>query len=385
VNSQEVKNVESGSIAFAEKVMILLQTGSFNTTYKYAVLIAFMDLCIEGDIKKDATFEITTRQLAKKVLDIYWQQTNEFESIKCFEETIYGEQKRDFKINLSVPLAGKSGQAKIFSDILNFKQTSNYTTLFKAEKKEEKKYEELVNKIERMLIKMPLPRLQRFGKKLDAFIYKINWDEKTLDSRELTKYLKKQPSTFDNKIVLKNGVAAYFRSLNGLLRPLIMVQWTQEVSRMNKFEESKLHDFLFTDQRKIISQLAKPLRELQKNKCFLCDKSMSSKVHVDHFIPRARVPNDSLGNLVATHDKCNASKSDHLVAFELLAKWINRNTIEFNELKKISLEKIWAVDVEKSIQIAKNIYTGLAIDHEYWSRLNTFVTEKNTADSLFSS
>jgi hypothetical protein len=37
---------ESGAIAFAERVLTLLDDGSFTATYKYAVLRGLIDLCI---------------------------------------------------------------------------------------------------------------------------------------------------------------------------------------------------------------------------------------------------------------------------------------------------------------------------------------------------
>ena len=36
------------AIAFAEKVLALLQEGAFTATYKYAVLIGLIDLSLEG-------------------------------------------------------------------------------------------------------------------------------------------------------------------------------------------------------------------------------------------------------------------------------------------------------------------------------------------------
>jgi hypothetical protein len=39
---------ESGAIAFAERVLTLLDDGSFTATYKYAVLLGLIDLCMEG-------------------------------------------------------------------------------------------------------------------------------------------------------------------------------------------------------------------------------------------------------------------------------------------------------------------------------------------------
>ena len=36
------------TIAFAERVLTLLDDGSFTATYKYAVLLGLTDLCLEG-------------------------------------------------------------------------------------------------------------------------------------------------------------------------------------------------------------------------------------------------------------------------------------------------------------------------------------------------
>ena len=38
---------ERGAIAFDEKVLELLDEGRYTATYKYAVLLALMDLCLE--------------------------------------------------------------------------------------------------------------------------------------------------------------------------------------------------------------------------------------------------------------------------------------------------------------------------------------------------
>lgn len=40
-------NAETGANAFAERVLTLLDEGSFTATYKYAVLLGLMDLCME--------------------------------------------------------------------------------------------------------------------------------------------------------------------------------------------------------------------------------------------------------------------------------------------------------------------------------------------------
>jgi hypothetical protein len=70
---------EQDLVAFAERVLALLDQGSFVATYKYAVLLALMDLCLEKTNKHGAAPDmVTTRELAEKVVELYWPQTSEF-------------------------------------------------------------------------------------------------------------------------------------------------------------------------------------------------------------------------------------------------------------------------------------------------------------------
>jgi hypothetical protein len=62
-----------GIIGFAEKLLALLDEGRFTATYKYAVLIGLMDLCMENSLDSGLAPEsVTTRQLAEKIIEIYW-------------------------------------------------------------------------------------------------------------------------------------------------------------------------------------------------------------------------------------------------------------------------------------------------------------------------
>ena len=58
-------------IAFAERLMSLLDQGQFVATYKYAVLLGLMDLCLEAtDRHGQAPQSVTTRELARKVIEL---------------------------------------------------------------------------------------------------------------------------------------------------------------------------------------------------------------------------------------------------------------------------------------------------------------------------
>jgi hypothetical protein len=68
-----------GAIAFAEKVLELLDEGRYTATYKYAVLLALIDLCLEQTRASGAPPDVlTTRQLAEKIVELYWSHTQLF-------------------------------------------------------------------------------------------------------------------------------------------------------------------------------------------------------------------------------------------------------------------------------------------------------------------
>ncbi len=66
-------------VEFAERLLTLLDQAGVVATYKYAVLLGLMDLCLEGTQRDGAApASITTRQLALKVLELSWPQSLQF-------------------------------------------------------------------------------------------------------------------------------------------------------------------------------------------------------------------------------------------------------------------------------------------------------------------
>ena len=71
--------VQDGAIEFAEKVLELLDEGRYTATYKFSVLLALIDLCLEHTERSGAPPDlVTTRQLADKLVELYWPHTNAF-------------------------------------------------------------------------------------------------------------------------------------------------------------------------------------------------------------------------------------------------------------------------------------------------------------------
>jgi hypothetical protein len=70
------------SFAFGEKLLNLLDESAFSTTYKYALLLALIDVCMERTGSQGQAPEaISTRELAEKTLEIYC--CGEFQDTPC--------------------------------------------------------------------------------------------------------------------------------------------------------------------------------------------------------------------------------------------------------------------------------------------------------------
>lgn len=370
---------ENHAISFAERVLTLLDQGSFTSTYKYAVLLGLMDVVLERTSKNGIPPDfITTRQLADKVIEIYWPHSNPFAFSKS---------------NTDMLKQNTRGQAEIIRYIEKFrsnKKIGESAPLFTAKYADSEGYRKLVDQVEWKLIELPLPRLQRIGKTPRPFIYEIHWDE-NITQAQVSAYQKEQQSDFDNRIQLKENVGEYLVRLNSLLRPLIQREWSRFVADINQLEEARLQRFLFNTTRAGAAALCNPLSELQNHYCFYCHEKIGSnentKPEVDHFIPWARYPNDSLTNYVVAHSKCNRDKRDHLAANVHLEHWVERisgNSSILDDLTTIASDYQWELGEQTSFGVAAAIYRHLKPEVELWEIGSEFVENNpSTINRIF--
>jgi 5-methylcytosine-specific restriction endonuclease McrA len=355
--------IRNDAVALAEKVVALLGEGQFTATYKYAVLLGLMDLCLEKTARDGAAPDVvTTRELAVRVVEIYWPHCVPF-------------HQPDSPGVLRQSLGGRSSQAEIVRLIMAFRDEADQFrsgTPARARLAAEARYRKLVDDVELKLIEMPLPRLQRFGGRVDRFLYRIGWDE-ALRLGEVRRYQRGQSGTFDNRLLLAPGVGDGLVTLNGLLRPLIQRQWAARVARMNDLEESRLESFLFGRARISLEPVRGGLQEIQRGRCFYCDHVLgggsATRPQVDHFIPWSRYPNDAIENLVIAHDRCNARKSDFLAASDHVSRWRSRLAGgEAADLLQLAELAGWETAAERSLAVARGIYFRLPGDMPLWLR-----------------
>jgi 5-methylcytosine-specific restriction endonuclease McrA len=345
-----------GAVDFAEKVLMLLDQGSFVATYKFAVLIGLIDLCMEKTKQDGGAPEVlTTRQLAEKIVELYWPQV-----------MLYREKT----------LRQNSGkQAKILNDILAFRgRLPDFSiSLEKARRTDEANYKRLILDVEWTLILMPLPRLQFIGSKPVPLIYDIGWD-RSIDrqKRKVREYQAGVGDRFDNRILLFPNAGNYLVMLNGLLRPLIYRQWAAMVARFNDIEESKLEEFLFGTDRIALEPVRSGLVELQETRCFYCDSIIRGTAQIDHFIPWVRYPNNAIENLVASDSRCNSKKRDFLVSGDHLRHWMARNRSNEQVLTEIAALKQWEMHPPESLSVARSIYLKLPGGVPLWVAGDSF-------------
>jgi hypothetical protein len=347
---------DRGVVAFGERLLTLLGEGRFAATYKYAVLLALIDLCLEQSSRSGAApNSVTTRQLAEKVLELYWPQSVPF-----------------------APASGvllrqnNTGQAEIVELIRRFRERhapDPSSPLSRARAAGPARFERLVRNIEWKLIEMPLPRLQVVGNEEDPFIYRINWD------RTVRRGLVNDAGSFDNVIRFVGEAGDHLVRLAGLLRPLVQREWAALVAQFNRelVPEFDLDRFLFGAERVSTAPLRAPLRELSSSRCFYCEGRLPPDFEVDHFIPWARHPDNGIENLVAADPRCNSYKREHLAATEHVHRWVERARRDAPALAGIASDLGWDRHPERSFAVARSIYLRLPARARLWRRARDFV------------
>lgn len=348
------------AISLAERLFVLLNEGAYTATYKLAVLAALMDLTLEHTTHDgSAPDTFTTAQLAEKVIQLYWPQT-----------TAYATREQARVLRQST-----GRQAAIVNAILNFRDQLTgdpNCSLPRARTLEPHAWTHVLREVEWILIKMPLPKLQRIGGSIDEFLYRIHWDD-DVNEKCVRDYQRNRRSEFDNRIVLLPGVASALVRLHGLLRPILHRKWTQMVARINRLEEATLESFLFGAERISLQPVRASLFELHSGRCFYCEGQVHlDTLEIDHFIPWSRHPDNAVANLVPAHRSCNANKSDLLAARGHVVNWRTRMLKHRADLATIANTSGFEHAADRTLNVARGIYMLMPTTGRLWLRTNEF-------------
>ena len=296
----------------------MLNEGDFSATYKFALLNALADLSVEREPAADGTLVLPLSAIAEKFIEFYWPQARPFDAV-------HGDA--------TVLLQNTGRQAAVLTTLVE--QHAKHCTLGVARRSNE--WPDLVNRVSRIILVMPLWKLQTVGSDTDEFLY--------------------QRSEFQNgKIQLCPGVAVAFRSLHGIVLDAVRGAWMRQIAcigaNRRMLGDADLATFLFGSERRSLAPFARVLRDHQKGICHYCQRAISGPGVVDHFIAWSRYPVDLSHNLVLSHAGCNGSKREFLAHPRHLESWRASNIERSGELVERLDESKLSHDLKRSVAIA---------------------------------
>lgn len=279
-------------LEFLTNLQRLFSEGSFVATYKFALLSALADLCIENGRDTDEELEITTHQIAEKFVTYYWRQ--------CRPYVHTGDQKLILRQNTG----NEAGIIRILRG-----QIEAGTNSLSELKRHKPTWDDIVSKVNGIVKQMPLWKLQTMGRSTVAFLY---------------------PNAGRGaSIQLNPGVMFCFRAFHTFITDMVRGAWVRYVRRYNQDQlgdPTDLDEFLFGSERVSLSAYVPILREVQSSRCFYCNREiLPTANHVDHFIPWSIYPVNLGHNFVLTDSSCNEAKSNRLAANQHLERWCSRN------------------------------------------------------------
>ncbi|WP_148334556.1 HNH endonuclease domain-containing protein [Acinetobacter lwoffii] len=322
-------------LKFLKNIQLILQSGSFSSTYKFALLISLSRSAIEKgeDTGKSLTLEYT--DIAEKFIELYWKQAVPY--------TFNDEGQLILNQN-----NGK--QAAIVNRIIELRKIYSFLGLLR---RDSMVWLELLKDVARTVKEMPVRYLQNINGQNFEFLYQLNQCGKQLILLPQVMYCLRQFSEIIEELCQKRWID-YIRK-NSSIAPILN-------------QLPNLEQFKFEPSRNQLNAVAYVLVELQDCKCFYCNKSIKKGNYaVDHFIPWSMYPSDTGHNFVLSDSSCNSKKSNLLASDEFLHKWQERN----EEQDLIIVDRIsvldFLTDKERSHKVAEWAYAqGKENNYFFW-------------------
>ncbi len=289
-------------LLFLSRLQRLFAEGDFTATYKFALLISLADLAVEHGRDDGSSLRLSTRRLAEKFIELYWQQTAPYSA---------GGRAN----SMHVLVQNHGSQAAVITAITDFQLETGIPKLQAASSSPH--YRSLVTTVAGTVAAQPIEYLQNLGSSTEPFLY----------DRER------------GGIVLKPGVGYCLRRFQPLVQQLARSHWVGHVKR-NRLnlpmlgQSDDLESFLFETSRETLEVIGAGLRRFTGGRCFYCGATVH-EADVDHFIPFSLYPRDLVHNFVLAHPACNRSKSDTLAARPHLESWLEYITSRDDALREI--------------------------------------------------
>jgi hypothetical protein len=185
-------------IKFLTNLQRLLSEGLFVATYKYALLMALADICVEQGQDDDGPLEVSTRRIAERFIRHYWRQSMPFAP-----QTDPAQEQ--------VLRQNTGNQAGIIRAVLAAR--NQYGGSIADTCRDDHNWKLLVGRVDRVVREMPLWKLQTVGAERLDFLY-----DNTGSGIQIT---------------LRPGVPYCFRKHYPLIADLVKGAWARYVRRFN--------------------------------------------------------------------------------------------------------------------------------------------------------
>lgn len=327
-------------LEFLTKIQRLFSEGDFTATYKFALLIALSEICVEQGQDNLDSMVVHHTEIANKFIGLYWQQT-----------APYGSGLP--KTTTSVLIQNNGVQAAVITAITAFRQKNPGVTPATAKRSAD--FADLVKKVTKTVSAQPVTYLQNFGAQTVPFLFE---------------HLR-------GSIRLLPGISYCMRRFQPLVCQLSRAHWIQHVknNRLNHpflGEVNDLESFLFETPRQTLVTIGLELHKLVGSSCFYCGGKVKD-ADVDHFIPFVQYPRDMMHNFVLAHPSCNRSKSDTLAAKTHLERWREYSARHSDDLAEIGTLAGRAANLKSSLAIVQWSYSnGRASGAQAWIKANEY-------------
>ncbi|MDP6413265.1 MAG: HNH endonuclease signature motif containing protein [Arenicellales bacterium] len=326
-------------VEFLQNIQRLLSEGQFTATYKFALLHALADICVEKGCSDGRALEIHTREIAEKFIQLYWRQAKPFTSSRVSAHVLRQNNDRPAAVLRRIEEA--------------LQQHHSLASL----KQDQGRYRRLVTAVNNTVKQQPLWKLQRLGNdRIDYFYTNRNTG---------------------SSITLNPGIGYCFANFHSLVADLARAGWLRYIRRHNSGllgGAVDLESFLFGTERSNLEAYVPLLTEIQAGQCFYCRQSRHRPEEVDHFIPWARYPVDLGHNFVLAHKACNGAKSDHLAAESHLEHWLQLQEDHNTEMIRHFDSEGLTHNLSTTRHVAAWAYRQTSeVDGQVWQRASDFV------------
>ena len=182
------KPTPNEQLKFLKHIQQILQSGTFTSTYKFALLISITRLAIEQGQDTGAALHLDYQDIAEKFIDLYWKQSLPFQF----------NQYEPFTIHQST---GK--QAKIISEIQNAQQ--QFKTLA-ALRKDQFHWNQLRKVVAATVKQMPVVYLQNLNGQTVEFLYHLQDSKQSLKLLPKVMYCLRQFSEIIEELCQKRWI-----------------------------------------------------------------------------------------------------------------------------------------------------------------------------------